>query len=88
MFGDEVCVEDEATEKTKSGVLVALHESTTLALFPTIAVGSGRGFLQLTVVSSMTNSGTLSAAAEGASETAGTTLENILKSNKSHYTNF
>lgn len=78
MLGDKIRMGNQAAEQTEPGILVALNESAAFAFLPAVAVSGRRCFLQFAVVSTMADSGTLSAAAEGPGETASSALEDIL----------
>ena len=77
-FGGEVSLGHESTQHIVPGPLVAGHQSFTLALLPTVAVGGGTCPLQFTVVALVARPGTLGAATQGLGQAARATLEYVL----------
>jgi hypothetical protein len=67
---------------------VSSHERLAAALFPAVAVGGGRGPLQLAVVPLVADASALGAAAERVGEAARATLENVLKRDSPMLKNF
>lgn len=82
MRGVDLCTEsglaEELDEQGLPLVIRAGSEGLALAHLPAVAVGCWADSLEATVVSSVAGVGTLSAAAQGTSQTTCTTLKDIL----------
>lgn len=78
-LGHELRVLDELLQDLEPGPLVSGDQRLALALFPAVAVGGGRGLLQLAVVALVADLGALGAAAQRVGQATGAALENVLK---------